>query len=74
MTSLNVDLSEAYMAALKELMQRKEVSLRGVLRRAIALYKFVDDEVGVRRRKLHLVDQDGIKVGEITVSHWPKTA
>ena len=74
MTTLNVDLSEAYMAALKELMQRKEVSLSEVLRRAIALYKLVDDEVGVKRRKLQLVDQNGIKVVDITVSHWPTTA
>jgi hypothetical protein len=50
LTRLNVNLNQETAAALKEIAARENISLTEAVRRAIAIFKFVEDEQAVGRK------------------------
>lgn len=55
-TRLSVNINDETAQALKELAKRRDTSVTEVVRRAVAVYKFIEDEVGERGKTLQLVD------------------
>ena len=53
---LSVNLPDEAAAVLKDLADRREISLTEAVRRAIAIYKYVDDEVVTAGKQLQVVD------------------
>lgn len=65
---LNVNLNDEIAAALKEIADERDISATEAVRRAIAWYKFIDDEVVKGKRKMQLVDADDPgKVTEVAI-------
>lgn len=65
---LNVNLNDEIAAALKEIADERGISATEAVRRAIAWYKFIDDEVVKGKRKMQLVDSDDPdKVTEVAI-------
>jgi hypothetical protein len=64
-TKLNVNINDETAAALKDLAERRQITVTEVVRRAVSVYKFVEDEVVDGDAKLKLVKPDG---GETTVA------
>lgn len=50
LTRLNVNLNQETAAALKEIAARENISLTEAVRRAIAIFKFVEDEQAEGRK------------------------
>ena len=44
-TRLSVNINDETARALKELAERRETSVTDIIRRAVSVYKFVEDEV-----------------------------
>jgi hypothetical protein len=60
MTSrLNVNINDETAAALRELAARRGATVTEIVRRAVSVYKFVEDEVVDGNKTLKLVDQVG---------------
>lgn len=55
-TRLSVNINDETAAALKELAARRDTSVTEIVRRAVAVYKFVEDEVGQGGKSLQLID------------------
>lgn len=62
---LNINLADDSAADLRELARRHDVSVTEAVRRAISVYKFVDEQVTVKDRKLQIVDEDAQLVSEV---------
>lgn len=58
-TKLNVNINDETAAALKDLADRRQITVTEVVRRAVSVYKFIEDEVGDGQAKLKLVKPDG---------------
>lgn len=56
-TRLSVNINDETAQALKELATRRGTSVTEIVRRAVAVYKFVEDEVG-QGKTLQLVDKN----------------
>lgn len=57
-TRLSVNINDETAAALKDLADRRDTSVTEIVRRAVAVYKFVEDEVGQKGKTLQLVDEN----------------
>lgn len=55
-TRLSVNINDETTAALQELAQRRDTSVTEVVRRAVAVYKFLEDQVAGEDKSLRLVD------------------
>ena len=55
---LNINMNEETAAALRELAQRKQISITEAVRRAISVYKFFEDELA-EGRKVQTMRTDG---------------
>lgn len=55
---LNINMNEETAAALRELAQRKQISITEAVRQAIGVYKFFEDEIG-EGRKIQTMDHHG---------------
>jgi predicted transcriptional regulator len=58
-TRLNINVSDDTARALKDLAERRETSVTDIIRRAVGVYKFVEDEVDAGR-KIQAVDSDTV--------------
>ena len=58
-TRLNVNINDETAAALQELASRRQTTVTEVVRRAVSIYKFIEDEVMDGDKKLKLVGPDG---------------
>lgn len=58
-TKLNVNINDETAAALKDLADRRQITVTEVVRRAVSVYKFVEDEVVDGDSALKLVKSDG---------------
>lgn len=63
-TRLSVNINDETAVALKSLAARRDTSVTEVVRRAVAVYKFMEDEVALGGKSLQLVD-DSDKVTNI---------
>lgn len=61
---LNVNMNQETAATLKELVDRDKLSFTETIRRAVAIYKFVRDEIG-NGRVIQTMDADGSNRREI---------
>jgi hypothetical protein len=59
-TRLNVNLGDEPAAALHDLMTRKGISATEAVRRAISVWKFVEDQLAAGRR-IAVLDGDAIR-------------
>ena len=64
---LSVNLNDEVADALKQIADRRGITATEAVRRAIAWYKFIDDEVVQGGRKIQLVDPQSDKVSEVAV-------
>lgn len=53
---LSVNINEETEQALKELAARRDTTVTEIIRRAVSVYKFVEDEVGLNEKSLELRD------------------
>jgi predicted transcriptional regulator len=58
-TRLNVNINDETAAALKELADRRETTVTEIVRRAVSVYKFIEDEVVDGNKTLKLVSREG---------------
>jgi hypothetical protein len=58
-TRLNVNINDETAAALRELAARRQTTVTEIVRRAVSVYKFVEDEVVDGNKSLKLVSRDG---------------
>ena len=58
-TRLSVNISDETARALRELAERNETSVTDIIRRAVSVFKFVEDEVD-DGKTLQLVDRDEV--------------
>lgn len=58
-TKLNVNINDETAAALKDLADRRQITVTEVVRRAVSVYKFVEDEVVDGDSTLKLVKSNG---------------
>jgi hypothetical protein len=58
-TRLNVNINDETAAALRELAERRQTTVTEIVRRAVSVYKFVEDEVVDGNKVLKLVSRDG---------------
>lgn len=63
---LNVNLNQETAVALRELAALNGITYTEAIRRSIAVYKFLTDEVQAGR-KIHTMDQDGRKTREMVL-------
>ena len=66
LTRLNVNLNQETAAALKTIASDNNISLTEAIRRAIALLKFIEDEIG-DDRKVQIMDRDGRNKRELVL-------
>jgi predicted transcriptional regulator len=59
-TRLSVNINDDTARALKELAERNETSVTEVVRRAIGVYKYIEDEVTLKHKVLQLVSDDEV--------------
>lgn len=57
-TRLSVNINDETAEALRELADRKGTSVTEIVRRAVSVYKFVEDEVGTNGKQLQLVGRN----------------
>ncbi len=62
---LNVNLNDESAAALKEIADKRGITVTEATRRAIAWLKFIDDEVVEGGRKIQLVNRASDEVTEV---------
>jgi len=58
-TRLNVNINDETAEALKELAERRQTTVTEIVRRAVSVYKFVEDEVVDGNKVLKLVAPEG---------------
>ena len=58
-TRLNININDETEAALKELAKRRETTVTEIVRRAVSVYKFIEDEVVDGNKTLKLVSREG---------------
>jgi hypothetical protein len=58
-TRLNVNINDETAAALRELADRRQTTVTEIVRRAVSVYKFVEDEVVDGNKTLKLVSKEG---------------
>ena len=59
-TRLSVNISEDTARSLRELAERNETSITEVIRRAVGVYKYIEDEVTINHKVLKLVSDDEV--------------
>ena len=62
---LSVNISDETEAALKELAGRKDVTVTEIVRRAVSIYKFVEDEVVETDSQLVIENKDKARRREV---------
>jgi predicted transcriptional regulator len=55
---LNVNVNDETAQALREIADRRDLSVTEVVRRAVSVYKFVEDEVFENGKTLQLIDPE----------------
>lgn len=63
---LNINMNEETAAALRELAQEKQISITEAVRRAISVYKFVEDEIA-EGRKIQTMRPDGSEKRDVVL-------
>lgn len=58
-TRLSVNINDETAAALKQMADRRQTTVTEVVRRAVSVYKFIEDEVVDGDKTLKLVTQTG---------------
>ena len=58
-TKLNININDETDAALKDLAGRRQITVTEVVRRAVSVYKYIEDEVVDGDAKLKLVKPTG---------------
>lgn len=58
-TRLNVNINDETAAALRDLAERRQTTVTEIVRRAVSVYKFVEDEVVNGGKTLKLVSPGG---------------
>lgn len=58
-TKLNVNINDETAAALKDLAARRQTTVTEIVRRAVSVYKFVEDEVVDGNKTLKVVGPEG---------------
>lgn len=66
-TRLNVNINDETAVALRELAQRRNTSVTEVVRRAVSVYKFIEDEVGQNGKQLQLVDNENNQITSVAM-------
>lgn len=66
-TRLSVNINDETDAALRELAARRGTSVTDVVRRAVSVYKFIEDEVGENHKTLQLRDRSTDEVTTIAM-------
>ena len=64
---LSVNLNDDVAAALKEIADKRGLTATEAVRRAIAWYKFIDEEVVDGNRTIQLVDKSSNRVTDVAV-------
>ena len=64
---LNININDETETALRELAETKETSVTDIVRRAVAVYKFIEDETG-RGQVLQLVDRANKEVTTLAMA------
>lgn len=59
-TRLSVNINEETARTLRELAERNETSITEVIRRAVGVYKYIEDEVTINHKVLKLVSDDEV--------------
>lgn len=62
---LNINLSDESAAVLKELAERNGITITEAVRRSVAMYKFIDEEIRVKKRRLQTVDEANDRVADV---------
>lgn len=62
---LSVNINDETEEALKELAARRDTTVTEIIRRAVSVYKFVEDEVGQNKKSLQLVDRENNTVTSV---------
>lgn len=57
---LSVNINDETAEALKELASRRQTTVTEIIRRAVSMYKFVEDEVTKNGKSLQLAGQDEV--------------
>lgn len=58
-TKLNVNINDETAAALKDLAERRQTTVTEIVRRAVSVYKFIEDEVTDGDARLKIVRASG---------------
>ncbi|WP_328329960.1 ribbon-helix-helix protein, CopG family [Kribbella sp. NBC_00382] len=58
-TRLNVNINDETAEALRQLADRRQTTVTEIVRRAVSVYKFIEDEVVDGNKTLKLVTQEG---------------
>lgn len=64
---LSVNINDETEQALKELAERRGTTVTEIVRRAVSVYKFVEDEVGRNGKALQLVDRENETVTSVAM-------
>ena len=59
-TRLNINVSNQTAKLLRELAERNETSVTEVIRRAVSVYKYIEDEVTINHKVVKLVSDDEV--------------
>ena len=59
-TRLSVNISEDTARSLRELAERNETSITEIIRRAVGVYKYIEDEVTINHKVLKLVSDEEV--------------
>lgn len=68
MARLTVQFPEATSEALAEMSQKEQVPKTEILRRALALYRYLEKETRDGKHKIAIADEDGKVVKEILIT------
>lgn len=64
---LSVNINDETEQALKELAERRGTTVTEIVRRAVSVYKFVEDEVGRDGKALQIVDRQNDTVTSVAM-------
>ena len=68
MGKLTVQFSDQASEVLSDLSQKDQVSKTEILRRALSVYKYLEQETRGGKRKIAITDEDGTVVKEILIT------
>lgn len=64
---LNINISEETASALQELAEKSGTNVTNVVRRAVGVYKFLDDELAGKDRTLQIVDKESNQATTVAI-------